>query len=79
MSKQVTIEDMQKLAGELGGRCLSKTYVNENVELIWQCAKGHCWRATPARIRARHWCPVGANPFFSKTELVSLADPELRQ
>lgn len=53
-----TIEDMQKLAEQKVGRCLSKTYVLNNVNLLWECADGHQWENQPANITMGQWCPV---------------------
>ena len=50
------IEMMQSMAAERGGRCLSTTYVKSNVNLEWECARGHRWQAPPSTIRAGHWC-----------------------
>ena len=53
-----TIHDMQQLAAQKGGQCLSDTYVSSQLTLLWQCAEGHQWRALPNAIRQGHWCPV---------------------
>jgi len=52
------IEKMKNIANERGGSCLSDTYVNANEHLLWQCADGHTWMATPSKIKnAGNWCP----------------------
>ncbi len=56
MSEKLTIEEMQRIAKERGGKCLSETYVNQQTELLWECAKGHQWEATPKCIKRGHWC-----------------------
>jgi len=57
-AKRLSIEDMQKIANEKGGKCLSTVYVNIRNKLRWQCAKGHEWLAKPGGIRnASVWCP----------------------
>ncbi|MEO6919564.1 MAG: hypothetical protein ABI171_11225 [Collimonas sp.] len=48
---------MRRIANELGGRCLSDTYVNTEKSMLWECAKGHRWPATPNRIKVGRWCP----------------------
>ncbi len=55
----VTIEDMRRIAGARGGRCLSPEYVNNRIPLRWRCSQFHEWLATPGNIR-RTWCPVCA-------------------
>ncbi len=53
----LTIKEMQQLAEERGGKCLSKTYVNSKTKLQWQCAQGHLWKTTPHHIKQGYWCP----------------------
>jgi len=54
---KLTIEDMQKIAQERGGKCISKVYVNTKTHLVWECSKGHQWKTTPSEIRKGSWCP----------------------
>jgi len=60
------LDDMRELAASRGGSCLSPVYVNNETPIEWCCAKGHCWRAAPIRIRPYSektpgsWCPVCA-------------------
>ena len=51
------IEEMQRIAEERGGRCLSTKYENAQSKLLWECAEGHQWEATPGMIKSRTWCP----------------------
>lgn len=55
-----TLEEMQKIAEEKGGKCLSLKYINSKTRLQWQCEKGHIWEATPAKILIGRWCPYCA-------------------
>ena len=58
----LTIKQMHLLATVKGGKCLSKHYKNSKIKLLWQCEKGHKWKATPFSIKNRNsWCPVCAN------------------
>jgi hypothetical protein len=58
---KLTIEEMQQLAKKRGGKCLSDTYVNVHTKLLWECARGHRWKAIPTNIRhRRRWCPYCA-------------------
>ncbi len=53
-----TIEEMQQIAAERGGKCLLETYINSRTKLSWECAEGHTWQATPSDIKnSGHWCP----------------------
>ena len=54
-----TLEDMQALAQERGGQCVSKRFVTVNHHLTWRCDKGHRWRATGGQLmNSGTWCPV---------------------
>jgi len=55
--KKITILDMKRIAGEHGGKCLSETYINSGIKLLWQCKEGHRWKAIPCNIKAGSWCP----------------------
>jgi hypothetical protein len=51
------IEDMQKFAQENGGKCLSSIYSNSYTHLLWECAAGHQWYATPNSVLNKGtWC-----------------------
>jgi len=52
-----TIEEMQRIANERGGKCLSDTYVNNQTKLLLECAEGHQWEAAPNSIKNGSWCP----------------------
>ena len=56
-AKLLTIEGMQEIAFERGGKCLSDTYINSTTKLTWECSKGHTWEASPQSIRRGGWCP----------------------
>ncbi len=53
-----TIEDIQQMAFERWGKCLSKRYQGTMAHLRWQCARGHIWEATPMQVQQEHWCPM---------------------
>ena len=55
----LTIQDMQELAREHGGKCLSDSYIDNKTPLLWQCSKGHQWPAKPNNIKSNNsWCPI---------------------
>jgi len=58
--KKGTIEEMQEIARERGGKCLSKEYINSRTKLRWQCGEEHQWEATPHSIKQAHWCALCA-------------------
>lgn len=59
--KRYSLADMQALARDRGGECLSDTYVSVRHKLQWLCARGHTWSTTPATVMTGHWCPQCAN------------------
>jgi hypothetical protein len=58
--RKLDIEEMRQLASERGGKCLSDSYVNIATKLLWECAEGHRWKATPLSIKRGTWCRVCA-------------------
>ena len=59
--RKIKFEEMQKLAKENGGKCLSKKYINGPTKLEWECKEGHRWFATLSKIRHGSWCPECAS------------------
>ena len=55
--KKITIEEMQNIAHNRGGKCLSTKYVNSSTKLRWQCKEGHEWEAKSSVIKRGSWCP----------------------
>lgn len=51
-----SIDEMQKLANERGGSCLSQTYEDYEHKLKWKCKEGHVWEAKSSRIKKGSWC-----------------------
>jgi hypothetical protein len=35
--------DIQELARQKGGKCLSERYEAFNTKMVWQCENGHIW------------------------------------
>jgi hypothetical protein len=55
-SRKKTIEDCNRLALKMGGKCLSTAYVNGDAHLVWQCAEGHEWKASFGNVSRGTWC-----------------------
>jgi len=53
-----TIEEMQRIAKERGGKCLAEEYVNGKEKLLWECYEGHQWESSPGVIKSGTWCPI---------------------
>jgi hypothetical protein len=65
-NQKLKLEEMQELARERGGRCISRTYINNHSPLLWQCQRGHKWRAMPSNVKNHRrkrgtWCPACFN------------------
>ena len=61
-NQRLRLGDMQEIARERGGRCLSSRYENGCTALLWECKLGHRWKAPPYRVkngsrRKGTWCP----------------------
>lgn len=56
--KKLTLKQMQDIAMERGGKCLSSRYMNVKSKLMWSCKRGHRWQATPSKIKMGRWCPI---------------------
>jgi hypothetical protein len=55
-NRRHTLEEMQALAASRGGHCLSECYIDSQTKLLWQCVRGHIWRATPGTVIQGSWC-----------------------
>jgi hypothetical protein len=58
--RRCTIEEMQAIARERGGGCLSTNYITSCRKLTWRCRMGHEWEAVPLSIKQGSWCPACA-------------------
>lgn len=59
--RRLPIDEMQRMARERGGQCISSQYVDGYTKLKWQCKEGHFWEATPSKIKCGQWCPYCAH------------------
>ena len=74
MSRKLSIEEMQQIASGRGGKCLSKVYVNNKTNLLWECGQGHQWEAVPNNIKRGDWCAACAgNARLSIEEMQEIA------
>ena len=60
-NQRLKLDQMQEIARERGGRCLSSHYDNGRIPLLWVCNQGHCWKASPANVKSSRrrmgtWC-----------------------
>ena len=55
-----TVQAMRAVAAVRGGQCLSEAYAGSKSKLVWLCALGHRWQASPSAVVAGTWCPICA-------------------
>lgn len=79
MSRKDTMQNMQSIANERGGRCLSVEYVDQRTPLRWQCAEGHIWDQKPSIIKGSRnkpgtWCPICGIRLAAQKRMYTLED-----
>ena len=56
--RRLSIGVAHKIAAKKGGKCLSATYRNSKSHLLWECGKGHKWKAVIGSVKfSDSWCP----------------------
>ena len=60
--RSFTLEDLKMHASFLGGKCLSKKYINSTYKLLFECKEEHRWKASALEIIGKKnssgtWCP----------------------
>ncbi len=56
-SKQLTLDEMRKIALSKGGDCLSEKYFNTKTKLKWICKNNHIFYSTPNDVKYQNtWC-----------------------
>ena len=56
--KKLTIHEMQMLAQNKNGKCLTNKYLGSHIKLKWQCQYNHIFYTTPNGVKNRsNWCP----------------------
>ncbi|MFJ7831850.1 zinc-ribbon domain-containing protein [Peribacillus sp. NPDC097284] len=56
--RKYSIEDMQLLAAEKNGECLSRVYESYNKKLLWKCENGHRFEKSLSNFKKGQWCPT---------------------
>ena len=54
---RITIVELQHLAQQRGGECLSAQVESGERHIKWRCSDGHIWTAIPNSIKVGRWCP----------------------
>ena len=57
-ARRYSISDLNKIAEERSGKCLSNNRLGYYNKLQWQCANGHKWESRICNILHRNWCPI---------------------
>lgn len=57
-SDHYSIDDLQSVARERDGECLSPTYLGTRDKHRWRCANAHEWLAIWDGVRRGSWCPL---------------------
>jgi hypothetical protein len=54
------LEELNSIAEQRGGQCLSMIYLGVDKKHKFQCAEGHIWECLPANIKSKRksWCPI---------------------
>ncbi len=55
--RKLSIDEMDQIAADRGGKCISRIYTNTQTKLLWECRIGHQWEAVPASVKKGTWCP----------------------
>ena len=55
--RSLGIKNMQELAKQFNGKCLSSTYINNKSKISWKCNRGHIFDKSPTEIKKGRWCP----------------------
>jgi len=50
------LKKLNAIAEKHGGKCLSSKFIRTDLELQWQCSKGHIFLSLPKTIKKGHWC-----------------------
>ncbi len=81
-NQRLKLEEMQEIAKQRGGSCLSTKYKNGRTALLWECNRGHRWRASPANVKSGKWrkgtwCPECYNlrrHYHAKRDIQEMRD-----
>lgn len=69
-----SIEEAIELAISRGGKCLSTEYSNKDKHLLWECVKGHQWKASFSNVsHGGTWCPKCSRVKNSLEEMQEIA------
>ena len=71
-SQKLNIEEIQQIALDQGGCCLSSEYINSHTPLLFQCGNEHIWAAKPYSIKQGKWCRYCLRHTIEKMQQIAL-------
>ena len=54
--KSIILKEVSEIAVSKGGKCLTKEYINCQTKMLFECSKGHRWKADPYKVKSKTWC-----------------------
>jgi hypothetical protein len=74
MMNKIDIEEIDRIAMERGGKCISREITSNNLPILLECTKGHRWETIPFNVKKGTWCPVCAkNVKYTLQEMQEIA------
>lgn len=60
ISLRYCIQDIQQYATSMEGKLITSIYTSALIPMLWECSKGHQWKARWINIKRNQWCPTCA-------------------
>lgn len=79
VNRRLGIDYLHSLAKSFGGKCLSKTYDSVYTKYLWECKKGHQWRARIGDMKRKKICCPECRPHRRESMPTRLTIEEMRK
>jgi hypothetical protein len=56
--KKTQLKKAREFAEKKNGECISQQYVDNSSPMVWQCERGHKWKAAFYSIQSGNWCSI---------------------
>lgn len=63
---RLSISDINKIAAERGGKCVTTEYKYGKQKLIWECALGHQWENIYNNVYNGNWCTICGTGLYER-------------
>jgi hypothetical protein len=73
-NRHITIQEINNIAKERGGVCLTKVYTKGADVAQWRCSESHIWEAPFRNIIKGYWCPHCANEIKGNMRKLTIED-----